>query len=124
MVKLRVPSDVVEATLHYVEKKRFPADVPKIHKVFHIISKDTEISDLFSDFTFDTTKSYPHCQTIRFALDRLQKSNLLACINPRLDEFEITDKLGKANRDVEELFDEPEKQLLKKAAGLFEKEIA
>lgn len=124
MMKLRVPSDVVEATLHYVAKKRFPADVPNIHKVFHLISKDTEISNLFSDFTFDTTKSYPHCQTIRFALDRLQKSNLLACINPGLDEFEITDKLGKANRDVEELFDEPEKQLLKKAAVLFEKEIA
>lgn len=124
MVKMRVPSDVVEATLHYVEKKRFPADVPKIHKVFHLISQDPEVSLLFSDFTFDTKKSYPYCQTIRYALDRLQKSNLLACINPGLDEFEITDKLGKSNLDVEVLFDELEIPLLKRAAEMFEKEIA
>jgi hypothetical protein len=50
---------------------------------------------------------------------------LLACINPGLDEFEVSEELGRTNpdSDIERLFNEKEKRLLRKASGIFGKQI-
>ena len=75
---------------------------------------------MFEDFVFDTSKIFPYCETVSYALDRLQKSNLLACINPSLNEFEISKALSGWNIEITELFNENEIDLLKKAANKFE----
>jgi hypothetical protein len=126
MPEKRVPSDVIKAIFHYLgSKQRFPADVPKIHEIFYRICQESEFSPLCSDFIFDTSRSFPYSATIRYALDRLQKANLLACINPGLDEFEVSEELGRTNpdSDIERLFNEKEKRLLRKASGIFGKQI-
>jgi len=119
----RVPSDTVKAVFHYLgEKNRFPADIPKIHQFFYKISLIKEYRSLFSGFTFDPAKSYPHSTTISFALDRLQKSKLLSCINPSLDQFEVTTNLA-LDTETEDSFNEKERQKLQRCAKLFMKEV-
>lgn len=120
MEKIRVPSDVVKAIFHFLGPHfRFPADVPIIHEVFYKLAEKTEFFEIFKDFIFDTSKMYPYCTTIRYALDRLQKSDLLACINPGLDEFEISENLASLSLEKSALFDEEEIKTLKDAAQEF-----
>jgi len=123
MKRVKVLSDYVKATFHYLGRTRFPADVPRIHKAFHAISQKPEFSLLFGNFVFDTSKAYPHCPTIRYALDRLQKANLLSCINPGLDEFEVSKALADQKQDIDVLFSEQERQALKGVAEEFKKEM-
>lgn len=125
MGKERVPSDVVKAIFHFLNPHfRFPADVPKIHEAFYKLAEEEEFSKIFKDFIFDTSKMYPYCVTIRYALDRLQKSDLLACINPGLDEFEISEKLVALDLEKFGLFDGQEIEILKSAAQKFKGMIA
>lgn len=120
MKEIRVPSDVIKAILHYMgAHKRFPANVPKIHNAFYELSQEKEFLGLFADFVYDTSGMFPYSPTIRYALDRLQKSNLLACINPGLDEFEISESLSKWELDASGLFNDDETKLLKKVAEKF-----
>lgn len=126
MTELRVPSDVVKTVFHFLgEGKdtlfRFPADVPRIHEAFFQISKQEKFKRLFRDFIFDTSQSFPYCPTIRFALDRLQKANLLSCINPSLDMYEISQVLAKLDMKQASLFEEEELIKLREAAEEFEK---
>ena len=121
MVEKRLPSDVVKATLCYLGKgDRFPADMPKIYRTFYGISKEMKFHDLFKGFIFDDSQSYPFCSTIEFAFNRLQSSGLLECINPKLNEFQITQDLSSIDDEVETLFkDEGDVQLLKEIATVF-----
>lgn len=115
-----VPSDVIKAVFHYLGKSyRFPANVPKIHEAFYALSQESALSKLFEEYVFDTSKMYPYSLTVSDALDRLQKSSLLACINPGLDNFEVSETL--ANWPVEDtgLFESSELELIKKAADKF-----
>lgn len=115
----RIPSDVIKAIFHFIgERERFPANIPKIHKAFYELSQDSELSNLFKDFIFDTSRIYPHSELVESALDRLQKVNLLACINPGLDEFEISKRLA-LQKDIESLFSSEEQEKLKKGAKKF-----
>ena len=119
----RVPSDVVKGVFHYLGKSyRFPADLPKINRVFNELSKKMEYSKLLEEFVFDETRSYPYCETISFALDRLQLSSLLACINPSLDQYEISEKLA-SDKKIEGLFSTNERTLLEDIASSFQKQI-
>ena len=123
MKEERVPSDVIKAIFHFLGEEshfRFPANIPKIHSTFYELSQGKDLSTLFEDFVFDTSKIFPYCETVSYALDRLQKSNLLACINPSLNEFEISKALSGWNIEITELFNENEIDLLKKAANKFE----
>ena len=117
--QLRVPSDTVRAVFHYLGKgKRFPADVPKIHESFYDICQTKGFESICGDFVFDTSGTYPYSKTIRYALDRLGISGLLAYIN--LDEYEVTESLADNETDIKELFpNEEDIELLKKAAGKF-----
>lgn len=118
-VTSRVPSDVVKAVFHYLgEEERFPADIPKIHSFFYKLSKRKGYRTLLSDFVFDPTKSFPYSLTVTFALERLQKSKLLSCINPGLDQFMVTKKLA-SKSDVDTLFDPNERKRLQDCAKLF-----
>lgn len=126
MKETRVPSDIVKAIFHYLGAHdgsshcRFPANVSRIHEIFYELSENGKFKILFEDFIFDTSRMFPYSLTIRYALDRLQKSNLLECINPGLDEFAISKAL--ANWDLEEtkLFNSEEIDLLKEVAKEFE----
>ena len=123
MKEERVPSDVIKAIFHFLGEEshfRFPANIPRIHSAFYELSQERDLSTLFEDFVFDTSKIFPYCETVSYALDRLQKSSLLACINPSLNEFEISNALSRWNIEKTELFNENEKDLLKKAAKKFE----
>mgnify|MGYP001560210954 CR=1 FL=1 len=123
MKEERVPSDVVKAIFHFLGEEahfRFPANIPKIHSAFYELSQERDLSTLFEEFVFDTSKIFPYCETVSYALNRLQKSNLLACINPSLNEFEISKALSGWNIEKTELFNENEISLLKKAANKFE----
>lgn len=123
MVKQRVPSDFVKAVFHYLGAgKRFSADVPKIHESFFHICQSKDFEALCSDFVFDTSKVFPYCPTIGYALDRLQKADLLACRNPGLDEYEVSKRLGE-EKDIEQLFNNGEQLLLKQASAMFQKQI-
>ena len=126
MFKERVPSDVVKAVFHYLGAgERFPAKIPKIHEAFFRLCQREEFSGLCSEFVFDTSKIFPYSPTIRYALDRLQKADLLACRNPALDEYEVSKALANAEADVVELFpSERERTLLKEAATLFRKYVS
>ena len=127
MKSKKVPSDVIKATFHFLgSEERFPADIPKIHTVFFKISQKDEFRELFKNFIFDTSKAFPYSFTIRLALDRLQKSNLLSCINPSLDEFEVSKNLGseESDSDIKKLFSDDEISLLQKVAEEFKKEIS
>ena len=122
MKEERVTSDVIKAVFHYVSEQthfRFPANVPKIHSAFYKLSQKKDLSALFENFVFDNSKMFPYCETISYALDRLQKANLLLCINPSLDEFEISDALSKWNIEETTLFNEQEIELLKHTAKEF-----
>lgn len=119
----RVPSDVAKAIFHFLGEEahfRFPANIPKIHSAFYELSQESDLSTLFEDFVFDTSKIFPYCETVSYALNRLQKSNLLACINPGLNEFEISNALSNWDVEKTELFNKNEIDLLKKAAKRFE----
>lgn len=122
MKEERVPSDVIRAIFHFLDEEphfRFPANIPKIHSAFYELSEERDLSTLFEDFVFDTSKIFPYCETVDYTLDILQKSNLLACINPGLDEFEISNALSQWNIEETELFNEKDIDLLKKAAKKF-----
>lgn len=119
--QLRVPSDTVKAVFHYIGKgKRFSANIPKIHESFYDICQKEEFKPICGDFVFDTSRTYPYSETIRYALDRLQKADLLACINPSLDEYEVTESLADDEPIIKELFsNEKDIELLQKAAKKF-----
>jgi hypothetical protein len=124
MFQERVPSDVVKAVFHYLgENTRFSANVPKIHETFFNISQNSDFKGLCRDFVFDTSMVFPYCATIGYALDRLQKADLLACRNPGLDEYEVSKSLAD-EKEVEELFDDNERDLLKRAADMFQTQIS
>lgn len=115
----RVPSDVVKCVFHFLGSSKFEADVSKIHKVF--FKMFTEIDELYlltQDIIFEDSNPFPYSETISYALDRLQKSNLLHCGNPRLDQFEISHKLAEQS-SVEELFEEQELRAIKQGADFF-----
>src|SRR3989337_2903343 len=113
MFRQRVPSDVVKAVFYYLGAGvRFSANIPKIHQSFYTICKDDNFKSICGDFVFDTSKVFAFSPTIGYALDRLQKADLLACRNPGLDEYEVTDELGKQREEIESLFDEKERKLL------------
>lgn len=119
----RVPSDVIKAIFHFLgvqeEHFRFPAKVPQVHFAFYELAQESDISILFDDFIFDTSKMFPYCETVNYALDRLQKANLLECINPGLDEYQISEKLSDWGIEETKLFDSNEIVLIKKAAEEF-----
>lgn len=126
MKETRVPSDTVKAIFHYLGEYpsgtiRFPANVSRLHEVFYDLSQNGKFERLFEDFIFDTSRMFPYSLTIRYALDRLQKSNLLECINPGLDEFAISEALVNWDLEKTKLFDSKEIVLLKEAAKEFEK---
>ncbi len=123
--KIKVTSDVIKALFHYIghgDDKRFPADVPKIQKTFYNLSITPSISEVFKGFIFDKSKSYPRSKTVSFALDRLQLSDLLACRNPELDQFEISKSLAEDTK-IEGLFTSKENKLLKKGAEMFFEQV-
>ena len=125
MERQRVPSDVVKAVFHYLGPgERFPANIPKIHKGFYAICTNDDFKGLCSDFVFDTSRIFPFCSTIGYALDRLQKADLLACRNPGLNEYEVTKELSEQKDEIESLFSDKERNLLKAAAEVFKKETA
>src|SRR3989338_385372 len=117
MFNQRVPSDIVKAVFHYLGKCEFSANMPKIHKAFYEIYKRSEFSKLFNDMVFDTSKVFLYSPTIRYALDRLQKSDLLLC-NMLSDSYEVPDVLAKSP-DIKELFSEAERNLLQKSSQIF-----
>ena len=125
MEEIRVPTDVIEAIFHFLgERFRFPADVPKIHRIFYTLSEEKQFASLFTEFIFDNSQMFPYCATVRYALDNLQQARLLACINPGLDEFEITDALAKLDIDKTGLFSSGEIELLGQAAERFKSLLA
>ncbi|MFZ5341077.1 MAG: hypothetical protein ACOZBL_00435, partial [Patescibacteria group bacterium] len=115
----RVPSDIVKGIFHFLGKDaEFEADIPKIHTVFFNMTKNIDgISELMSQFIFDESKPYPYSNTVSLAIDRLQKSNLLHCMNPRLDRFKISKKLSEDG--TENLFEQKEINILIKGANYF-----
>ena len=117
----RVPSDVVKCLFHFLGPEKFDADIPKIHQVFfEILNQPSTIPSIKEDIIFEDSKPYQYSETITFALDRLQKSNLLHCNNPRLDQFEISEKLSEL-RSIEKLFDESEIDIIKRGAEQFKR---
>ena len=76
------------------------------------------IGKLMDQFVFDESKSFPYSKTISIALDRLQKSNLLHCLNPKLDRFKVSDKLA-MEKSIETLFNSEELKSLKQGAEYF-----
>ena len=124
MFRQRVPSDVVKAVFYYLgQGMRFSANIPKIHQGFYTICGDANFKSICSDFVFDTSKVFPFSPTIGYALDRLQKADLLACRNPGLDEYEVTEELGRQHEEIESLFDEKERILLEEGAKIFQRVI-
>ncbi len=123
MNEYRVPSDVIKAIFHYLGESdnsfRFSAKASDLHNLFYQLAEEEKLATLFSDFIFDTSKMYPYCETISYALDRLQKANFLESINPRLNEFQISITLSNWKIEETELFDEREIGLLKEAANKF-----
>jgi hypothetical protein len=120
MVSKRVPSDVVKAIFHYLGAgARFSANIPKIHESFYSICRMQDFEVLCREFIFDTSRVFPYCPTIGYALDRLQKADLLSCRNPGLDEYEVSDVLAGKEAGIEALFSEGEQFLLEKAARVF-----
>jgi hypothetical protein len=115
----RVPSDVVKGVFHFLGNVEFEADIPKIHSVFFLMNKEVAgIQKLMDQFIFDESKPFPYSKTISIALDRLQKSNLLHCLNPRLDRFQISERLA-SEKLIEELFDVEEIKALESGADYF-----
>jgi hypothetical protein len=124
MIQVRVASDLVKATFSNLDPlKRFPVDIPKIYSFFNKYSKIDRFKDLFEGFNFDNSQSYPFCETLDKAFDRLQKSNLLSCINPSLNQFEISAKLANQKEEIKKIFNEIEGRLIKELAQAFETEI-
>ncbi|MFQ5662139.1 MAG: hypothetical protein ACE5F2_02710 [Candidatus Paceibacteria bacterium] len=116
MQEIKVPSDTIKFILsHLGTGKRFSTDRSQIHTAFYKISQEKLFSSLFKEFVFDTSRMYPYSETVEFAFDRLQKSDLLILIG--LEKYEVTEHLSKA--DSSELFTEKEIKLLKKAAKRF-----
>src|SRR3989338_5396477 len=120
MFSYRVPSDIVKAIFHYLGAgATFSSDTNKINEAFYKISQSDNLSNLFNDFVFDTSKVFPYCPTIRFALDRLQKSDLLLLRNLDLNKYEVPKALANES-DIEKLFpDKAERMLLRKASREF-----
>lgn len=123
MREVRVPSDTIKAIFRYLGRKRFSADIPRIHRAFYSLSRKSKFSNLFRDFIFDDSRSLPYSPTVRYALDRLQKSNLLSCINPGLDDFEVSEILIDWDIEESELFSAVEIKLLEEAAIEFREEM-
>lgn len=125
MKEIRVPTDVIEAIFHFLGQGfRFSADAPKIHRIFYKLSEERQYAAFFNEFVFDNSQMYPYCATVRHALDNLQQARLLACINPGLDDFEITEVLAKLDIDRAGLFSSVELELLKQAANKFKSLLA
>jgi hypothetical protein len=115
----RVPSDVIKGIFHFIGDDEFDADIPKIHSVFYNMGNEVNgIKILMNQFIFDVSKPFPYSKTISIALDRLQKSNLLHCLNPRLDKFKVSDKLA-SEKSIETLFDPKEVEVLRSGAHYF-----
>lgn len=120
MKELRLPADTVKAIFCYLgPRKRFPADIQKIHKAFYDLSQDKRFSGLFSGFIFDTSRTSPYSVTVCCAMDRLQRANFLTRIKPGTGEFEISEALIQDDWKRLNLFNEEEERLLKEAATDF-----
>jgi hypothetical protein len=119
-MQIRVPSDVVKGVFHFLGKKtEFVADVPKIHSTFFEIKESVpEVRDMMRKFVFENSRNYQYSETVTIALDRLQKSNLLHCSNPRLDNFEVADALVE-DPNIEGLFNDEEINALRAGAAFF-----
>lgn len=118
MKEIKVPSDVVKFILCFLGAgARFVADKVKINSAIYALSQDPEFNPLFKDFAFDTSRVYPHTDVVSFALDRLQKSDLLVMID--WEKFEVSKALSQS--DPSSLFSESEIALLKQAAEKFQK---
>lgn len=116
MKEIRVPSDVIKFILCYLGSgTRFTADMLKIHSAFYALSQDASLAVLFKEFVFDESRVYPYTQTVRYAFDRLQKSDLLVMIG--LEQFEVSKTLAKVNPRL--LFNKDEIVLLKRASEKF-----
>ncbi len=116
----RVPTDVIKGIFHFLGKEyEFEADIQKIHEVFFEMYKDIDgVKELMKDFVFDESQSFPYSQKISLSLDRLQKSNLLHCLNPKLDKFKVSESLA-LEKSIKDLFNEEELSFLKKGAEYF-----
>lgn len=119
----RVPSDAVKAIFHFIGNRRFPADSPNIHRAFYRMAQQPALALILNDFVFDQSRAYPYSSTVAFALDRLQKSNLLECINPGLDMFQVSEMLATETK-IEELFTDAERGALREGAAFFCQEVA
>jgi len=122
MSTICVPSDVVLGVLcQFKGNTRFPADVPKAHTAFCKLANSEKFKDLFRGFIFDESRQYPYSADVSFALDRLQQASLLACINPRLNEFMVSESLSKYKASLLKsgMFSKDEIKLLKDASVHF-----
>ncbi|MBU0993831.1 MAG: hypothetical protein KJ737_15155 [Proteobacteria bacterium] len=121
----RVPSDVVKVIFHFLgSDAEFEADIPKIHRVFFNMSKNIEgLDSLMKQFVFDESKPFPCSNTVSRAIDRLQKSNLLHCMNPRLDKFKVSTNLS-LETEIKDLFTRDELETLKKGAAYFKSQFS
>ncbi|MBI4709423.1 MAG: hypothetical protein HY764_04445 [Candidatus Portnoybacteria bacterium] len=120
MKEIRVPSDTIKFIFAFLgEGTRFAVDKPKIESAIYTLSQDPTLSSLFRDFIFDTSRIYPHTETVNHALDRLQLAGLLVMVGWK--EFEVSKALSQS--DPSTLFSEAEIAQLKEAADKFYKII-
>lgn len=120
----RVSSDIIKIVFHFLGSgARFPTDIPGLCRFFYRISRDGRYKELMANIIFDDSQSYPMCDTIeRCAIDRLQRSGLLACIGPGLKEYEVSEALAEDREDLE-LFSDEEIRQMKEIAELFREEF-
>lgn len=105
-------------------ENRFSTDPEIIHSAIYELRKKDEFKDMLNKFVFDTRGFYPRSQTLENSINHLQLAGLLERTNPRFSFFEIKDSTNKYfKEDLENLFNEQQKEQLKKMAIEFAKMV-
>lgn len=116
-----VPSDLIVAIFYYLGPEfRFSSNLLKINNAFYNLAQERRFKPIFNEIIFDTSKGYPYTETIQYAINRMEKADLLNCTGPYLDKYHVSSKYFESHESsIENIFLHKEKNLLKKAAAKF-----
>jgi len=120
-MKRRVPIDVIRCIFSYLPARfMFKADIPLVSMFFYKIAQEEKFIELFKDYIFDESQSYPKCTQITFAFDVLQISNKLYNVN--CVWYEVSEQLA-IDSSTYELFSIHECALMQEIAHRFAEEM-
>jgi len=84
------PDDIICAALFASEKDSIPTDMKKLHEAIYVLKK--EFPDVYKEFTFSTSGTFPYSRLLERVLQRLITSRILKAPNPDYPKFELSEK--------------------------------